>query len=256
MNKKLINVGLVKYELRNISGNIFTIIFGVFFPILLTLFFGTAMVDRVPEDMKEIFITNIFITSSMIIPLATLLVGYSAVFSQELEKNIPLRFRLFGYTEKTVLISKICANLIFITASFLVYIIVVCSIINVQRPTLSAAIIFIVSLYLLATTLFILAHGIALHLKKFGPTYAITMLLYFGIMVLSGMFGIQAKDFPDPLKAVAYTLPMTYISGDFIDFWQGGSYNFVPFIQSFLFFIAASVIILILSIHKNSRKSK
>jgi ABC-2 type transport system permease protein len=256
MNTKLFNLGLIKYELRNISGNIFTIIFGVIFPICFTIFFGTAMVSKISEDMKDVFVTNMFISSSLIIPLATLLVGYSAVFSQELEKNIPLRFRLFGYNERTVLISKICANLIFMTLSFILYTLVVCSVLKVKVPTLSSALILIVSLYLLSTFLFILAHGVALFFKKFGPTYAITMLLYFGIMILSGLFGIQAKDFPGVLKVVAYTLPTTYISGEFVEFWQGGSYNFAPFIQAFLFFAAVSCIILFMSIQHNSRRTR
>lgn len=256
MNTKLFNLSLIKYEFRNLMGNIFTIIFGVFFPIGITLFFGKALVGQVPGDMKEVFITGLFITSSLIIPLASILVGYSAVFSQELEKNIPLRFHLFGYSEKTVLISKICANLIFITLSLILYTVVVCSVLKVQVPSLSSALILIVSLYLLSAFLFILAHGIAIFFKKFGPTYAITMTLYFAIMVLSGMFGVQAKDFPNGVKAVAYTLPTTYIGGEFIDFWQGGSYNFVPYIQSFIFFAAVSCIILFMSIHHNSRRIK
>lgn len=256
MNPKLFNFWLIKYELRNLIGNIFTLIFGVAFPIGITLFFGTAMAGKVPVDAKEVFITSIFITSSLIIPLACILVGYSATFSQELEKNIPLRFRLFGYSEKTVLASKICANLIFITLSLVLYTVVICSLLKVQVPSISSALILIVSLYLLSTFLFILAHGIALFFKKFGPTYAITMGLYFGIMVLSGMFGVEAKDFPGPLKAVAYSLPTTYIGGDFIGFWKAGSYNFVPYIQSFIFFAAVSCIILFLSIHHNSRRIK
>ncbi|MBZ9686789.1 ABC transporter permease [Clostridium estertheticum] len=254
MNTKLFNLGLVKYEFRNLMGNIFTMIFGVFFPIGITIFFGKAMVGKVPGDMKDIFITGIYITNSVIIPLASILIGYSAVFSQELEKNIPLRLRLFGYSQKTVLISKICANLIFITLSLVVYTVVVCSVLKVQVPSLSSALILIVSLYLLATFLFILAHGISLFFKKFGPTFAITMMLYFAIMVLSGMFGVQTKDLPESIKAVAYAFPTTYISGEFIDFWQGGSYNFVPYIQSFIFFAAVSCIILFMAIHHDSRR--
>jgi len=256
MDTKLFNLSLIKYEFRNLLGNIFTIIFGVFFPIGITLFFGRVLVANVPVDMRDVFVTSIFITSSLIIPLASILVGYSAVFSQELEKNIPMRFRLFGYSEKTVLVSKICANLIFITLSLILYTVVICSMLKVQVPSLSSALILIVSLYLLSTFLFVLAHGIALYFKKFGPTYAITMLLYFAIMVLSGMFGVQAKDFPDAMKAVAYVFPTTYISGEFIDFWQGGSYNFAPYIQSFIFFAAVSCIILFMSIQHNSRKIK
>jgi ABC-2 type transport system permease protein len=256
MNTKLFNLGLIKYEFRNLIGNIFTIIFGVFFPIGMTLFFGTAMVGKVPADAKDVFITSIFITNSVIIPLASILVGYSAVFSQELDKNIPLRFRLFGYSEKIVLISKICAHLIFMTLSLILYTVVICSMLKVQVPSLSSALILIVSLYLLSTFFFILAHGIALFFKKFGPTYAVTMILYFAIMILSGMFGVQAKDFPEGVQAVAYTLPTTYICSEFIDFWKAGSYNFVPYIQSFIFFAAVSCIVLFLSIHHNSRRIK
>jgi ABC-2 type transport system permease protein len=256
MNTKLFNLALIKYELRNLIGNIFTLIFGVVFPIFMTIFFGTALVSQVPAEGRDAFITSIFITNSLIIPLASILIGYSAVFSQELEKNVPLRFRLFGYSEKTVLTSKICANLIFITVALTVYTVVAYSVLKVQVPALSSALILIVSLYLFSTFLFILAHGLALFFKKFGPTFAITMGLYFAIMILSGMFGVQAKDFPDPLKAVAYAFPTTYISGEFIDFWQGGSYNFVPYIQSFIFFAAVSCIVLFMSIHHNSRRIK
>ena len=256
MNSKLFNLTLIKYELRNLIGNIFTLIFGVAFPIGMTIFFGTAMAGKVPAEGKDIFITSIFIINSIIIPLASILVGYSAVFSQELEKNIPLRFRLFGYSEKTVITSKICANLIFITFALVVYTVVVFLVLNVQVPSLSSALILIASLYLLSAFLFILAHGISLFFKKFGSTFAITMVLYFAILILSGMFGVQAKDFPGPVKAVAFTLPTTYIGGDFIEFWQGGSYNFVPYVQSFIFFAAVSCIILFMAVHRDSRRIK
>ncbi|MEG1255937.1 ABC transporter permease [Clostridium sp.] len=256
MNSKTLNLNLIKYELRNLVGNIFTLIFGLFFPIFMTVFLGNIIGAKVPENMKETVMTNIFITSSLIIPLATIFIGYSAVFSQELEKNIPLRFRLFGYSEKTLLVSKICANLIFMTVSLFIYTTIVYFALEIQIPTLKSALILIVSLYVLATCLFILAHGIALFFKKFGPTYGITMVLYFVIMILSGMFGVQAKDFPEPLKNVAYFLPTTYISGEFIDFWQGGTYNFVPYIQSFIFFAAISGITLFMAMNYNKRRIK
>jgi len=67
MNTKLFNLGLIKYEFRNLMGNIFTIIFGVFFPIGITLFFGKALVGKVPEDMKAVFITNIFSNIVMVL---------------------------------------------------------------------------------------------------------------------------------------------------------------------------------------------
>lgn len=255
MKEKLFKSSLVKYEFRNIVGNIFTGVFGVIFPIFMSIFLGVIIGGKVPEEARTAVITNIFISNSMMIPLATVFIGYSATFSQELEKNIPLRFRLFGYKERTLVASKIIAYLIFMTIALTIYATVSFIALDIQVPSLSSALVLVGSLYLLAIIFFILSHGISLIIKKFGPTYAITMILYFGIMILSGMFGVQAKDFPAPLMKVAYLFPTTYIAGDFVDFWQKGSYNFMPYIQSLVLFLAVALIILIIAITKDSRLS-
>lgn len=256
MNTKLFNMNLVKYELRNLTGNIFTVIFGLIFPIFMVIFMAPIIVLKVPEELKITVMTSIFITTSMMIPLATVLIGYSAIFSQELENGIPLRLRLFGYSERSLLISKISANLIFMTISLILYTLASYMILDIQVPTVTSAIILTVSLYLFGGFLFILAYGIALYFKKFGPTYSVTMIFYFAVMMSSGMFGVQAKDFPKALKNIAYLFPATYIGGDFIDFWQGGSYNFAPYIQSFIFFGGICLVILFLAMHHDSRKVK
>ena len=62
-----------------------------------------------------------------------------------------------------------------------------------------------------------------------------------------------SKDFPEPLMKVAYLLPTTYICGDFIDFWQKGSYNFMPYIQSLVLLTAVALIVLFLAINYDSR---
>ena len=253
MKVQLIKSNLVNYELRNLVGNIFSVIFGVVFPIFMSIFLGAIIGGQVPEEVRTRVITNIFISNSMMIPLATVFIGYSATFSQEIEKDIPLRFRLFGYREETLVVSKIIAYLIFMTIALIIYTIISFIVLDIQVPSLGAALILIGSLYLLATIFFVLAHGISLIIKKFGPTYAITMILYFGIMILSGMFGVQAKDFPEPLMKVAYLFPTTYVTSDFIDFWQKGSYNFMPYIQSLVLLLAVALIVLIIAINKDSR---
>ena len=73
-------------------------------------------------------------------------------------------------------------------------------------------------------------------------------------MILTGMMGIRTDQLPTVLQKIAATLPMTYISSDFIDFWQGGSYNFMPFLQSFLFLGALSGILLLYSLYRNKRR--
>ncbi len=255
MKVKLVRANLVKYEFRNLVGNVFSIIFGVFFPILMSIFLGTIIGGQVPEEAREAVVTNIFISNSLMIPLATVFIGYSATFSQELENNIPLRFRLFGFREESLVASKIVAYLIFLTISLCIYTIAGFLTLKIQVPSFTSAIILIGSLYLLSIIFFAIAHGISLLIKKFGPTYAITMTLYFSIMILSGMFGVQAKDFPEPLMKFAYLLPTTYIASEFVDFWQKGSYNFMPYIQSLVLFTAIAFIILFIAISKNSRYS-
>lgn len=256
MNKKQLNWRLIQYELRNITGNIFVIFFGVFFPIMMSALFSIVLKDQVPEKMYSATITSVFITMIMIIPMAVLLIGYAANYSQELEKDIPLRLNLFGFRERTMLFAKMIAYLIFTTAAFLLYVVFDVIMLDLQIPKLSSAICLIVSLYVLSVILFILAHGLATIFRKFGPTYAASMLLYFGFMILCGMMGVTVDQLPKGLHAIAKAFPMSYISSDFIDFWQGGKYNFAPFIQSFLFFGAVSLIILVLSIRKNQRVIK
>lgn len=253
LKAKLVRYNLVKYELRNLVGNIFSIIFGVVFPIFMSIFLGNIISSKSPEEFREVIMTSIFISNSLMIPLATVFVSYSATFSQELEKGIPLRFRLFGYREKDLIISKILAYLIFMTVAIIIYGIVSFLTLKIQVPSFFSALVLIGSLYFLAIIFFALAHGISLFFKKFGPTYSITMLLYFAIMILSGMFGVQAKDFPELLMKVAYLLPTTYICGDFIDFWQKGSYNFMPYIQSLVLLASIAAIIMFLAINKDSR---
>ncbi|MHB8130860.1 MAG: ABC transporter permease [Mobilitalea sp.] len=256
MKKKLLNWRLVQYELRNIAGNIFVIFFGVFFPIMLSVLFSFVLKKQVPEEMYPQAITSIFITMSMIIPMAVLLIGYAANYSQELEKDIPLRLNLFGFRERSMLAAKMIAYLIFTTGAFLLYALVDINILEIQVPKLSSAICLIVSLYVLSVILFVLAHGIATIFRKFGPTYAVSMLLYFGFMILCGMMGVTVDQLPKGLNVIAKAFPMSYISSDFVDFWQGGKYNFAPVVQSYLFFGAISFIILILSIRKNQRVIK
>ena len=113
MKVKLVRSNLVKYELRNLAGNIFVLLFALIFPIFMSIFLGSLIGGQVPEEARDRVVTNIFISNSLVIPLASVFVGYSATFSQELEKNIPLRFRLFGYSEKALVASKIFAYLIF-----------------------------------------------------------------------------------------------------------------------------------------------
>ena len=249
-------LNLILYEIRNVIGNPFIPIFGVIFPVVMSFIISKGIASQVPDNMIRQANTEVFITMSLVIPMAIIFLGYAATYSLEIENQIPIRMRLFGVSEKSLIIAKIIAQNLVMTISLIIYSIFGSLVLGIQVPRASSAIILILCLYLLGVVFFILSHGLSNIFKKFGPTYSVAMVLYFGIMILCGLMGISIDNLPKALKSVAYTLPMTYVSNDFIDFWQKGSYNFVPLIQSFIFLGAISCIILILSLYRDRRVVK
>lgn len=253
MKTRTFNKRLLKYEIRNLMGNCYVFIFGIFFPILLLLLISKAAAAESPESLLSVVNTAIFLTISPVIPMSVVLLGYSANYSQELEKEIPLRMELFGYSFGSILTAKILAHFGVMTVGLILYAAIGFAALELQIPSFSSALCLIVCLYLLGTIFFALAHGVATIFKKFGPTYVLMMLLYFGTMLLCGMMGIQTDLLPSPAQSLAALLPMSYICQDFIDFWSEGSYNFVPLIQSYLFFGALAGILLVLAYQKERR---
>ncbi|WP_373212227.1 ABC transporter permease [Ruminococcus sp. 5_1_39BFAA] len=248
--KKRVSKRLVMYEIRNILGNPFIPFFGMAFPLIMLFVIAKAAAQETPESMISQVNTAVFISISMIIPMAVLLIGYAANYSLELEKGIPMRMKLFGFEENTILAAKIVAQLLVVTVGLVIYTAVSYALLDMDIPKIWPAVCLILCLYILSLIFIVFSHGVANLMRKFGPTYAVTMGLYFGIMILCGMMGIKTDQLPGILRKIAYMLPMTYIGNDFITFWQGGSYNFAPLIQAFLLLGAVSGIILLLSRRK------
>lgn len=253
MNIKQYNTKLIKYEMLNILGNPFADFFGVVFPIMMLFIITKAMKPEIPASGYAEASTTIFISMSLIIPMALLLLGYAATYSQELEKEIPLRMMLFGYPERVTMLAKIIAQAIVTTAALLVYGIAGVIGLELTVPTIGAVIGLILCQYLLGVIFFGLAHGVSSLFHKFGPTYAVMMTVYFGMMMLCGMMGIKAENLPGFLQVVSRLLPMSHIGEDYIDVWMGRSYNFVPMLQAFLFLGAVSGIVLVAASYKNRR---
>ena len=251
MKEKKCSRRLVMYEIRNIIGNPFTTFFGIVFPVLMLLIITNAL--DVPGSMKQEVNTSVFITLSLIVPMAVVLLGYAANYSQELEKEIPVRMQLFGFRERSLMLARVIAQIVAMTVGLVLYTGLSLMLVDIAPPTISAVLSLIVCLYLLGVLFFLFAHGIANIFRKFGPTYAVCMFFYFGAMILCGMMGIQTDQLPKAMQYVAKLLPMSYISSDFIDFWKGGQYNFGPMIQSFLFFGAVCGILMVYAGYRNRR---
>ncbi|MDE7432478.1 MAG: ABC transporter permease [Lachnospiraceae bacterium] len=252
-----LNKSLVLYELRNIAGNPMLHIFGILLPIFLSVIITKAAAAEIPAGTRDYALkeaaASISITMSLLIPMATILIGHSAVYSQEMEKGIPQRMSLFGFKEKTLFWAKGIAEFINMTIAIIIYAVAEKVLLDIQTPKASSAICLLICLYLTAIILYMLSTGIVNFVRKFGPSYAICMTLYFIFMLLGGMMGIKTEQLPKVLKIISKLLPISYISNDFGEFWRGGRYNFVPMIQAFLFFGAISGIVFYLSQYKKKR---
>lgn len=245
--KKKCNLSMILYELRNINGNFMPHFFGIVFPNLMCLLLSKTVGGQASEEIQKEIVTSIMLTMTLVIPMAIMLIGYGALYALEIEKGIPLRMRLFGLGEKCEVTAKIAAHFILMTIAFFIFAVFQAVVMKVQRPAASSLLCLVISLYLIGGIFLVIAHALANLLQKFSLTFGVVMCLYFIMMILTGMMGMRTDQLPVALQKVARALPMTYVSNDFIDFWQGGSYQFMPFIQSFIFLGAVALILLSLS---------
>lgn len=246
---------MVLYELRNINGNFMTHFFGIIFPNMMSLILSKTVVGQMPDAVRQNVAVSIMISMAVVIPMSIMFIGYGALYSLEVEKEVPLRMRLFGFPEKSLLLAKLIAHLIFMTIALLIYAVFQSLTMDIPKPALSSVICLVLSLYLIGGILLVMVHSIVNIFRKFSITFGITMCAYFTSMLLTGMMGVSTAQLPKTLQKVAAVLPMTYVSNDFAGFWQGGSYHFMPFIQSLIFLSAVSGILMLCAQRQNGRKT-
>lgn len=244
---------LLPYEFKNtIFGNFFIIFFGVVFPIFLFTILITS-IGEIPANYKETAITTMFLTISSIIPLSVMFIGHAAIYGNELEKDIPLRLELFGFSKLQLLFSKCIVYFIFITIALALYFITG-MILGIKVPSLNVILVSIFTFYLLSVLLLVVSNSIALIFKKFGITYGITMIIYFFIMFTSGMMGIRTEKLPRILKMIGQCFPTYHISDNYYKFWYNNPYDFMPLIVSFLILASITLILFITSIYINKKR--
>lgn len=253
--RKLISVQMIQFELRNTVGNPYVNIFGIGLPILLVYTISRVLVSEISDaSILSMALTSLFLGIGAIVPMATVLIGYSASRAQEIEKEIPQRMELFGIKAKESICNKAVAEVIFILFAFTIYFTFGFLCMNIKTPTVSGALLYAACIFILSVIMFCIAHAIATIFKKFGITYCITMLLYFAIMLLSGMMGVTYENMSSGMQAVAKLLPTTYINKDFYTVWAGESYNFMPMVQGYLLFAAIAGILLFIALKRTARK--
>lgn len=253
MNKKKCSFRMVRYELRNINGNFMTYFFGIVFPNIMSFIFATMDRKQMPEVMRQEAVVSVVICMAMIMPMSIMFLGYGALYSQEVENGVPLRLRLYGYCEKSLITAKVIAYLLFLTAAFLVYGIFQMLTQDIPKPAFSSLLCLLSSLYLMGIMFLVIAHSLANIFRRVSVTFGISMFVYFILMMLTGMMGIPAEMLPGVLREVARVFPITYICNDFAKFWQGGPYNFMPYIQSCIFMGAVTGIVAVYAQYRNRR---
>ena len=254
--RKTITLSMILYELRNVTGNPFVHIFGIGMPILMVMLITRTVVSEISDaSLIETVSTSIFLGMGALIPMATILMGYSVMQAQETEKGIPERMQLFGIKNRVTICNRIISELIFMAVAYVIYFIVGILFIGLKTPVFSGVVLYILCILVFSVLCFMLGHAIASLAKKFGITYCVVMLLYFAFMIFGGGMGISYENMSGAMQAVAKLIPVTYFNKDFYLIWTGESYNFGPMIQSYLFFGAASGILLFIALKKGVRKS-
>ena len=254
--KKKCTLKMVLYELRNLNGNLMPHFFGIIFPNLMCMLLPRAVASGLPADIQQKVTDSIMLSMAIVIPMSIMFLGYGAVYAQEVERGIPLRMRLFGFEEKSAIMAKVFAHLILLTIAFVIFAVFQMAVTKVSAPAVSSFLCLVISLYLIGVILLVISHALANLFKKFSIVFGVEMGIYFLMIILCGMMGIKTSALPNVMQKIAAAFPMTYIANEFADFWQGGTYQFMPFIQSFLFMGAIAGILLLFSLHKDKRTVK
>jgi ABC-2 type transport system permease protein len=267
-----LSFALIRYELRNTYGNSIALFFSLIFPIFMSVLFANVVFanDGIPAAQMGNIKTAIFLAYMTLIPLAMMFIGYAATYSQELEQNVPLRLNLFGISRNTIFLAKFISYMLSMLASIAIYAAVDPNMIQgISAPVnFGAAAIVVGIMVLLGAIMLIMAHSIASMTKKFSRTYGITMTLYFGMMILGGMMGVQVSQLTGVWKNIANLLPITYIgNGGLAAIWHGaaaydmnkgtftaGNYDPSALIWSFVVFALAAAALFGLSLYVDRRK--
>lgn len=246
---------MILYELRNVTGNPFVHIFGIGMPVLMSILITRIGITEItdPSVVRSVS-TSVFLGIGALIPMATIMMGYAVQQAQEMEKGIPERLNLFGIKNRVIFCNRAISEVLFMAAAFLIYFLVGIIFLKLEKPVFSGAVCYLVCIFVFSIFCFMLAHAIASLLKKFSVTYCVSMLIYFACMILGGMMGMSYESMPKAMQAAAKLLPVTYINRDFFMIWTGKEYNFVPMLQSYLFFGALSGILLFAAAKKQTRK--
>ncbi|GMA69520.1 hypothetical protein GCM10025879_07660 [Leuconostoc litchii] len=171
------------FELQNLLGNMITLIFGFAFAPMMALVFGSSY-SHIPQALNQLYL-SFFCT----IPLSMVFVGFGSLFSQEMEQGFTLRAELLGYSRVSQAVHKFISLTVFVLLSSVLYSWIFLSHFDLSWPSWSIIIQMAVFQVLNTAVYFMIVFILTIILKKFSRVYGISMISYFGIMIVCNIMG-------------------------------------------------------------------
>ncbi|PID83002.1 MAG: hypothetical protein CSB15_00300 [Clostridiales bacterium] len=244
---------LIKYELESLVKNGWILGFALVLPCVLFLLISKSIKGEVPLNFQDSAVSGLFIGLSTIIPLAGVFLGHSANYSKEYESGVPQRLHLFGISNKVLITSKIISQLLFVIVAFIMYYVFAISV-GLKFTNYNVLLVMLSLLIIQSLTEFLLAHSIVCLIKKFGACYAVTMILYFLFMIVSGNMGIRFKMLPEFLQFIGKNIIPFVSYNDFnISLLNDKTPDFKVLLLSNLIFLSFGIIVFIVSRFRDKR---
>lgn len=249
------NKYILKFERVSLLKNYAALFFGIAFPIMIASLILTGALKDVPQEILPDVQKSVVLSLSIISPLSTFLIGLASIFAKDLEEGVYDRLELFSINHLTMAIYKFIVYYVFWFICNALYFAVMINAFDLDIPLISLVkhTIFVT---ILGIGMFFLSYGLCLFTKKYSVAFGITMVLYFGIMILGGMMGIRVEDLPGKVKTFAEILPTSHFSSQAYleEVSRGGGLNY-SFLQSLVVLLLISLIFFAISVYKNKRKN-
>lgn len=246
---------MVKFELNSLLKNYTALFFGLVFPVVLAGLIIIAVTKNMPDMIAIEAKKSIVLTISIISPISIFLIGLSSVFAKDLEEGVYDRLELFSINHLAMAKYKFLIFYLFWFLCNAIYFTICVKVYGVNLA-LIPILKHIGYVSIVSLTMFLISYAICLFTKKFTTSFGITMGMYFGIMILGGMMGIQVEDLPGGVRTVAKIIPTSHFSS--IDYLEeiavGGGLSYT-FLQNLIVFLMMAIILFAISIYKSKRIS-
>lgn len=250
---KLFNAKLLKYELKSQIKNWYVPFFGLIFPTLLSQLIVRNALGDVPAQILPVVHIQIYFTMLVYIPLCCVFLSHSYAYGYDVEKEIPLRMKLFGISKATQISCRLQSILIISTLALIIFSSTFFTSFAVPKTSAKAIIVSLLFFYVLCISLFLLAHSLALIIRRSEATGGLSMGIYFFFLFISGGLGMDKDMMPKALQTIASIFPFYHISESLGEYFYK-DVNLAPLVQSTVFFLLLCIGMLYIGLHQEETR--